>query len=241
MSKNKASNTKFYNIGQFRVHYWNNLKQETAELARCQRGSKKEKKHSDNARQLLDDLSAVEHFFSFPGVHRLEIFRGALKKSEYMSLSNHVAETTRQLVSDSYRSHPDILEDDHYLDENEDREPRDGNSKNDFEVLFVEEMSEEEEKTLRTKLKELRNPAEKFSYNIVVQRSFQDAIIALQFNHNIQAVVIRYAPPFRSQRINGLIKPYIDNVLNLDLSTRTDQELGPLLGLWIKQFRPELD
>ncbi|MEZ4777254.1 MAG: aminotransferase class I/II-fold pyridoxal phosphate-dependent enzyme [Bacteroidia bacterium] len=237
----KTKSAPFYNIGQLRTHYWNHLKRETAELARCQRGSADEKKHSDSTGELLNELHGVERFFAFPGIHRLEIFKRALRRNEYMSLANQVADTTRQLISDSYRSHSEVSEDEQNQEERDDQEYKDITRKSNFEVLFVENMSEDEEKTLRAKLKELRSPGDKFSYSIIVQKTFQDALIALLFNHNIQAVVVRYAPAFFSQKITELIKPYIDSVLNVDLSTKSDEELGPLLGQWIKQFRPELD
>jgi len=66
-------------------------------------------------------------------------------------------------------------------------------------------------------------------------------LIALFFNPNIQSVVIRYAPPYHSANISPLIKPYIQNVLKIDLQHIPEAELGPYLGELINQFRPELD
>lgn len=75
----------------------------------------------------------------------------------------------------------------------------------------------------------------------MVQPSFQDALIALIFNPNLQAAVIRYAPHYASTNISELLKPYIQNVLKIDLENRPEYELGPLLGEMVRQFRPELD
>ena len=185
MTDKRIKSTKFYNIGQLRVQYWNNLKQDTAKLARCQKGSQEEIIHSTSAQELIKELRGVERFFAFPGIQRLDSFAGSMRRSEYMSLANQGAETTRQLVSDSYRSHPDISDEDQLIDEKEDWEHKENAIKNDFEVLFVEDMPEDEEKALKTRLRELRNPGEKFNYGIIIQRSFQDALIALQLNHNI--------------------------------------------------------
>jgi len=66
-------------------------------------------------------------------------------------------------------------------------------------------------------------------------------LICLFFNYNIQAAVIRYAPLRLSKNITRLIKPFIQNVLKIDLKNVSDSELGPLLGKYIHQFRPELD
>ncbi len=240
--KKKPISAPYYNIGQLRVAYWNNLKNETADLARCHRGSAHEKKHQLAAEAILKDLEGVERYFAFPGKLRIEHLLATLHRKELTTLANKVAETTRELVSDSYRSHANLKDDETLsMEKTEDAEKPEGVRKNYFEVMFVEDMSQEDEKALRKKIKELRDPNEQFTYEIVVKRSFQDALIALLFNYNIQVVVIRYAPPFHSKNITPVLKPYIQNVLNVDLADKNEADLGPLLGTMIKHFRPELD
>ncbi|MGZ4041248.1 MAG: aminotransferase class I/II-fold pyridoxal phosphate-dependent enzyme, partial [Bacteroidia bacterium] len=110
-----------------------------------------------------------------------------------------------------------------------------------FEVLYVEDISVKEEDLLQARFKQLIDPHSNLTYEVVVQRSFQDALICLFFNYNIQAAVIRYAPQQNSANITKLIRPFIQNVLKIDLSGVSDSHLGPLLGKYIHQFRPELD
>ena len=110
-----------------------------------------------------------------------------------------------------------------------------------FEVLHVEDMTPKEEAKIKAKTKEISNPHSNFTYDLVVQRNFQDALICLFFNYNIQAAVIRYAPLHLSSNITDLIKPFIQNVLKIDISNISDTALGPLLGKYIHEFRPELD
>jgi arginine decarboxylase len=102
-------------------------------------------------------------------------------------------------------------------------------------------LSSREELILKNKFKEFINPHGSLTYDIVVQRSFQDALICLFFNYNIQAACIRYAPLHFSTNITKLIKPFIQNVLKIDLTNVSDADIGPLLGNYIHQFRPELD
>lgn len=242
MPNKKQLSAPYYNIGQLRVDYWNSLKTETLELSRCHKGSANEKKHIETCKSLLKSLKGVEHYFAFPGLKCLERLTTALSRHEHTALANQVVETTRQLVSDSYRSNPDFLDETELsMEEVEDRERPDGVTRNYFEVLFVEDMSESDENTLKQKLAEIRDPNDNFTYGIVVQRSFQDALVTLLFNYNIQAVVIRYAPPYHSKGISPLIKPYIQNALKLDLSAKSEVDLGPILGRSTLEFRPELD
>ncbi|MGB5191296.1 aminotransferase class I/II-fold pyridoxal phosphate-dependent enzyme [Robiginitalea sp.] len=242
MIKTNIKNAPYYNIGQLRVDYWNKLKIATSELSRCRKGSTNEKELRDDTKSLLNDLKGVEVYFAAPGMARLQKLENSLSRLEHTSLANLVSETTKQLVGDSYKSNPDFLDfDEHSIESVEVHEQFNSVRKNHFEVLFVDNMSIEEEKELKHNFGNLRASHDKFTYGIVVQRSFQDAMTALLFNHNIQAVVVRYAPPYHSKLITPLIKPYIQQVTKLDYSSRSENDLGPVIGTLIKQFRPELD
>ncbi|WNH14076.1 aminotransferase class I/II-fold pyridoxal phosphate-dependent enzyme [Thalassobellus suaedae] len=241
MTKNKTKSAPYYNIGQLRVDYWNKLKIETSELSRCNKGSANETTHKQKVEGLLKDLKGVECFFASPGKERLQKLENAFLSHEYASLSNLVAETTKQLVGDSYRSNLEFITQEENSIESPSEDQYDGARKNHFEVLFVDEISEQEETKLSNSLRLLRSSNDKFTYGVVVQTSFQDAMIALLFNYNIQAVVVRYAPPYYSKGIAPIIKPYIQQVTKLDFSYKSETDLGPLIGSLIKQFRSELD
>ncbi|MEX1003075.1 MAG: aminotransferase class I/II-fold pyridoxal phosphate-dependent enzyme [Crocinitomicaceae bacterium] len=242
MTDKKNISSHYYNIGQLRIDQWNNLKRETEKLAVVHRNTDEEKKRRMAVVQLLEKCAAIESYFAFPGSSKIADLQEKLDRQEYTALSHQVIEITRLLVSDRYRSSPDFLEDEEIAPQSkENGELQQGVHKNYFEVLFVEDISTQEEAKLRHDLKDLRGSNEQFTYGIVVQRSFEDAMIALLFNYNIQAVVVRYAPPYRSKNITSLIKPFIQSVLKLDLSALPESELGPILGKLTKKFRPEVD
>ncbi len=242
MTKNNTKSAPYYNIGQLRVDYWNKLKIETSEIVRCHKGSANEKATKQKINEIIKDLKDVECFFASPGKERLRKLEHAFISDEYASLSKMVFDTTKQLLEDSYKSNPDFIDfEEHSMVSVEKHEQNSNVRKNHFEVLFIDNISEQEEKKLKQDLRSFHTQNDNFSYNIVVQRSFQDAIIALLFNHNIQAVVVRYAPPYYSKLISPLIKPYIEEVTKLDFSSKAETDLGPVIGELIKQFRPELD
>lgn len=242
MTEKKNISSHYYNIGQLRIDQWNRLKSETSKLAGSNRNSNMEKRHRETVLQLLEECMDVECYFAFPGLAKINSLQEMLERQEHTALSHLVGEITRLLVSDRYRSNPDFMEDEETGVELTDKgELQQGVRKNYFEVLFVEDITQQEESKLRHDLKDLRGSNEQFSYGVVVQRSFEDAMIALLFNYNIQAVVVRYAPPYRSKNITSLIKPFIQNALKLDFSSFPETELGPILGKVIKKFRPEID
>ena len=242
MSKSKPNSAPYFNIGQLRVDFWNKLKIETSELARTNKDSANEIEHRQKIKALFKDLSGVECYFASPGKERLHKLEKAFANHEFTSLANQVLETTKHLVGDNYKSNLEYIDfDEHTMDSVESHEQQNGVRKNHFEVLFVDNISENEEKKVKQTLGGLQTTNATFSYGVVVQRSFQDALVTLLFNHNIQAIVIRYATPYRSKIISSLIKPYIEDIQKYDFSSKPETDLGPILGNLIKQKRPELD
>lgn len=242
MPEKKNISSNHYNIAQLRVETWNNLKNNSTKLQSSNRGSAEEKELKKGVREILKELESIECYFAFPGTSRLRALNEMLDRQEHTAISHRIADITKFLVSGKYRNTSDFYdEDEQGIDLVENLETADGGHKNYFEVLFVEDISQQEEFKLRRELKDLQVSGEQFYYGVVVQRSFEDAMIALLFNPNIQAVVIRYAPPYHSKKISSLIKPFIQNILKLDYSATPQAELGPVLGPLVKKFRPELD
>lgn len=229
-----------YNIIQLRVDLWNDLKEQTNQIELTKKGENVDSR-VQSIHEVLQNLLCIEQYFAFPGKAITKEIITAVNNGELSAVSHRVAELVALLVSDNYRTHPELRPDHFETTESIRDKEISPSKKNSFEVLYVEDLSQKEEVLLKKTQKELANPQDKLTYDLVVQRSFQDALIALFFNYNIQAAVIRYAPLSMSTNITELIKPFIQNVLKIDLAGVSDIELGPLLGRYIHQFRPELD
>jgi arginine decarboxylase len=167
---------------------------------------------------------------------------------EYRLLSDAVNYTVRMLVSDSYRhrgaSSPlggaDRAAGASMLARADERKAAAG-GQHYFEVLFVDHLSPPEERELRRRMVEMADPDDRFVYDIVVVPSFEDALIAVLFNYNIQSCVIRYSFPYKSRCSLETLQPYLSEVRGEDITEEADTDLGPALGHIIKQLRPELD
>ncbi|MDX2189996.1 MAG: aminotransferase class I/II-fold pyridoxal phosphate-dependent enzyme [Bacteroidota bacterium] len=234
-------NLKHYNIIQLRIDLWNDLKEQSNNAIR---NINENDLYVKKIKESLDNLLTIEQFFSFPGALLVKRLIDSVQKGDHKSIGSQVNDVVHLLVSESYKTHPEIIEGfQTNINQNEIRKNGQliADKKNYFEVLYVEELSENEEISLKNKIKSLIDPKDNLTYDILVQRSFQDALISLFFNYNIQVAVIRYAPLRLSKNINELIRPFIQNVLKIDISQVKDAELGPLLGKYIHQFRPELD
>ncbi len=236
-------NSEHYNINQLRIDLWNELKEKSSHITRNVQDSSFNQ-HLNNLNEVLENLLSIEQYFSFPGAPLVRKIIKSVEKRELKAVSNQVAEIVYLLVSDNYRTHPEILGEKfkggYTVDGNKEKLSS-GPKKNYFEVLYVEDLSAKEEDILKNKFKELIDPHDSLTYDVVVQRSFQDALICLFFNYNIQAACIRYAPLHLSTNITKHIRPFIQNVLKIDINNVSDSDIGPLLGKYIHQFRPELD
>ena len=110
-----------------------------------------------------------------------------------------------------------------------------------FELLIVDDLSAQDEETLRKRLRSMRRDEDKFIYEIVVVPSFQDALIAVLFNFNLQACVIRYGFPLKSRYRLDILHQLLENYEEEGLESLPESERGCLLGTKIAQLRPELD
>lgn len=244
MIKKKPVTSLHINIGQLRIDTWNVLKVQAAMLANSAKASPKRKKSLAAVEGALKKLSSLERYFSFPGLASIKVLKDVYKQGEYMTFTRRINELVQLLLSDAYRHSPTLGIENSWgktIKKNTAKKIEGLSNKNYFEVLFVEDLSEAAELEMKVRFQEIQEKGEQFIYKLVVVPSFQDALIALLFNYNIQSAVVRYGPHFKSQHITPLIKPFIEHVLKIDLSQQLESDLGPLLAKFIRQFRPELD
>jgi len=242
MSKNQKINftsNQFYNVNQFRMKAWTLLKIETHDLAMVKNDDPDLKASVESNIKMLKTL---EQYWAFPGIDSVNGLATLLKQHEHLLLSKAVADINRLLVSEDYRHKPSAA---HHLgffnqQKDENTEAKKSNKKY-FEVLFTDKLSAREEQEMKEKLADMREEKEGFVYNTIFAKSFQDTLIALLFNPNIQACVIRYGVLYKSNNINNVIKPFIAQVLNYKFDENSGRTISVLLGEAIKKLRPELD
>ena len=193
-------------------------------------------------------LEAIEQYSAFPSKDDFRYLWRILERREFTSLARIVARIVRALSSHSYRSRTIHLTQSLVTDDaDEERELNAAAAQTDipgrpyFEVLVVDEISEEEERALREGLRDIRRPQDKFVYDIVVVPSFEDALIAVMFNYNTQSCVIRYGFPFHSDNQLDILKRCLAGIDHLEPDGSVDADRGPQLGQVLAELRPELD
>lgn len=231
----------FYNIGQLRTELWTELKLKAYVLARKQNKEDQDEGKVQMAK-LLKTLLEVEQYFAFPGVATLNVINDFLKHDEFQILKNSIKEILRLLVSEDYRNDAELFSFATLLKGKGNKQLYDPKTKRRyFEVLFVDNLTTREEHVITKKLTDVRDPKDTFMYQLVYVKSFQDTLIALMANPNIQACVIRYEIPFKSKNARGILKPFVSHLFRDNYENVQEYEMGILLGQAIRILRPELD
>ena len=241
MKKSKTNNTPakhYFNISQLRTETWHTLKNTASRLHR--KGV--QPALQQQFEEALDVLKILEPYWAYPGLEYLGQLSGMYKREEYQAITNLLTEIVQALVSEAYRDNPEHTDTKaSSLKKKISRRNNGAGRAHYFEVLFVDDLSSEEVHVLKQRLKDIRDDQDQFMYESIMATTFQDALLAILFNPNIQACVIRYGIPFKSKRSLDLLRPFASQILDLDLSDKKESELGHLLGERIKLFRPELD
>lgn len=227
-------NQAHFNASRLRTYTWDRLKLATEQLANATIKAARKEPHAQVER-LLGHLAIIERYWAFPGTEAVEELRHLMTQKEFHALEQAVAQRVRTLVSGAFRSEPGLHAD--HPEEEEEGRPRPKY----FEVLFVDELDDAETRDLKRRLAEARDPRDPFVYDAIVVPTVQDALIALLFNPNIQACVVRYGMPFLSPHAKGLLSDYTRAVQELDLSGYPKADMGPMLGRIMRWFRPEVD
>src|SRR5206468_1384864 len=193
--------------------------------------------------ETLDLLEPIESYWAFPGRHGFLRLLSLFQEREYAGFDDLVHRISRALSSQSYRkSFVSLhLDEEAAVEEEERRETEVRVDRSYFEVLIVDDLSAQEEETLRQRLRSMRRDDDKFIYELVVVPSFQDALIAVLFNFNLQACVIRYGFPLKSRYKLDILSQLLEGYEADGLEGLAESERGCLLGTTIAKLRPELD
>jgi arginine/lysine/ornithine decarboxylase len=240
-----------YAASQFRVETWNQLKHQTEKLQRYSKAGRDTKQLEESVEEAIELLMGIEQYWAFPGAKLCLGLQRLFKRAWYQALQRQVARTVRMLVSGGYR-HRDLSKPQEEF-ETADREPLPldeaetaketrlwSEDRPYFEVLIVDEIDEVEETALRAELSAMRGADDDFVYDLVVVPSFEDAVIAVAFNHSIQSCVLRYQFPIESRASIKELRYYLGMIAPKLLEQAEDDPSGALAETLVA-LRPELD
>ena len=232
----------YYNASQLRADSWSRLKTATAVLAERGGGAPSAGQLTGQIAELLALLAPIEGYWAFPGRQDFAELRRLLEAGDFAILARVVARIVRAMMSNAYRYKAIPLDlRGEPEDDDDEADEEISHARPYFEVLIVDKLMPAQEAALRHNLRRMRRDEDRFIYEPVVVPSFEDAIIAVAHNYNIQAVVARYGFPFRSQHNMALLHRYLSRLDDDALANLEPDQYGPQLARCIGQIRPELD
>jgi len=246
LAKKARTNLDFYHSPtQLRFDTWHRLEEYTSRLNRQHNRKADIASLQNKAHDAISLLQTIENYSAFPSQDDFKLLWQLFDQKDYELLARIVARIVRALTGGTYRSRqinlraPTELESkeeasQYYDEESNWQRPY-------FEVLFVDENSQEDVNHIRNGLRNMRRPEDQFVYDIVVVPSLEDALIAVLFNYNIQVAVIRYGFPLRSVNHLEILQRYLAKIDESEYEDTLDTERGPLLGNLLSELRPELD
>lgn len=232
---------RYYNATQLRVDNWNKLKNITLRLLE---GRERSDDYAQ-AKALLDELAPFETYWAFPGQQDFRQLYHLLENRDARTLGRAVSRIVGAMMSGTYRrKHVNLGlhgEDESYDDEDMETSEERNRRRPYFEVLFVDDLNYAQQNHQRDGLTAMRREEDPFTYEPVFVSSFEDAIIASLFNHNIQAIVIRFGFQYKSMNDLPVLSRYLKMSHVEDVDALEPQNYGVVLADVIARIRPELD
>jgi len=236
-----------YAASQFRIETWNRLKNQSAFLSSAIDEGAEAEELRTSVRHNLRLLERIENYWAFPGRQACRELGRLLDRGWHRALARQTARIVRLLVGDAYRRRDlthlfseEIREDDTASDVEAPLESGAREARPYFELLVVDDLDAAEEQDLRRRLLDVRSSDDEFVYDVVVVPTFEDAIIAALFNHNLQSCVLRYRFPIASRHPIDELAHYVDMVPP-ELLARARQDPSVTLAQALKLLRPEID
>ena len=238
-----AGQNAYNSLWQVRTDAWSALEECTAQLALAGAQQRPVEQLTDTVAEVLAVLAPIERFWAFPGMRAFFKMRRLFTTGKYDRCAAIVARINRALATDSYQgsqSWDADAEDDAY--DHEARSADQGRPQRPyFEVLVVEDMTEDQERALREEFRRWRRPDDQFLYEIVVVPSFDDAVMAARLNFKLQACVVRRRFTHQSRHDYSSLAPFVSLGECEDLMDRSPHERAQVLARSLARIRPELD
>jgi len=236
----------YYSAIQLRSDRWSALRQVCASLARDPNANSA-KKLRGRITELFESLALIEPYWAFPGMQAFDHLRRHYDHGNLDDLAFLVNRVTRALTTGAYRRRHIPLETDSIDSEEQDDEAMlsleaRAMTKPYFEVLIVDNVNEYQERWLKSNVLRMRRHEDKYIYDAVVVPSLEDALIAVLFNHNIQAIVVRPGLVLKSKIEQPMLQRYLNRAGDQsEIDAMLPEDYGPELCRLLARVRPELD
>jgi arginine decarboxylase len=191
----------------------------------------------------LEQLRPFESLQAFPGSRLVGMLHDRIQSGDTQGTLRLVQRVISAIMSRGYRSEAGDWETDEEGTNGERTMPtatRESAGRHYFEALFVTPSPPSRWSAQIQQIRKLRRPQDEFVYEPVMVGNFEDALLAVILNTNLESVVIYDGFPFASAHDLPLFKSWLTSRLSFEPKD-TGGDYGLPLAKAIKQIRPELD
>jgi arginine decarboxylase len=233
----------YNSLWQVRTDAWSSLEESTTQLVLAGAQHRPVEQLGDIIHGLLDVLGPIERFWAFPGIGTFQKVRRLFAAGKYDRLAALVTDINYALATDSFRTTRagDLDADDDAFDRVVKPMEQVRKDRPYFEVLIVEDMTEQQERALLEEMRRWRRPDDPFTYEIVVLHSLEDALMAARLNFRLQACVVRRRFTHRSRHDSSSLQQFTDLIVADDLMEHSPDDRAQILARALARIRPELD
>jgi arginine decarboxylase len=233
----------FFSASEAREERWRELHRVAKALAA---GGGQADKPRQEAQALLGELAPLEDLCGYPGPRLMSLLAERLKAGDAASFARLTQRISISLLSNSYRDDPEAWKSDE--DDDDPHLPKilppsigRGQARKPYcEALIVVPGERSTWEPMREGLRKLRRETDQFIIEPVVVGSFEDAVLAVLVNYNIQAVVMFDGFGYESRTPLADLRELIAAHLPQAAAAR-DGDLAMLLSRAARALRPELD
>ena len=202
-----------------------------------------------DAQAALADLAPLDEFCAFPGPRLHRALRESLREADATAFAHLAQRINAALSSGAFRHETEIwdpageveIQPTDYLPPTAEADEK---HRPYFEVLSVTAADPARHEQARQDVRRLRRTDDPFVYELVQAGSFEDAVIAVLANPELQAIVIGDGFAFGSERdwpeLRDL-RDLLDRTIPFDPATVDVRDYGLKLAWALKAIRPELD
>ncbi len=237
-----------FSAGEARCDRWQELAHAAQTLVAQSLSGASTKETLAKVEVLLTPLGVLETFRAYPGEALMSALKEALGRSDYSGFSRLTNRIAKAIITGSYRRSSNAWKAGEEAEtERNDRLLKDYFDTGDltkpyFEVLIVsDDPTPEQVRQGRAELRQLRRPEDPFVYEAVTVPSFEEGVIGVVMNADVQAVVIKDNFRFKSQFDAPLLRAYLQQHLSLEPGSLEPRDYGVALAQAIGKIRPELD
>jgi len=199
-----------------------------------------------DARAALAGLEPLDRFSAFPGPRLIRSLHASLEEGDAQAFAHQAQRINAALSSGAFRHETA------FWDPAEEAEVQvadylpptaeaDDKHRPYFEVLSVTAADPARYEQLRHDIRKLRRTDDAFVYELVQVGCFEDAVVAVLANPELQAVVIGDGFGFRSQQEWPALRASLNRAIPFDPDSMDVRDYGLKLAWALKGIRPELD